>query len=322
MRFLPKNIPPESIYTTHTIPPQCAAYIFPFARPAITIVPGAFIIDQEITVKGCRMSSHGFLVEKSLEVQPTVEEDTSTIHCMMKGNATCELEGYGKVMLYSGQFNIFQIGLQNHGAKFAPGYHESWHADYNLDFLRELAPTSAVIRKLVEKAENKQSAQVMEQPGIMFSKMYTDIYELRNTQIISAITEERIFHSLGVLITEALEERIIQKGQHQNPVQQLFYTIKSYIDANLDEELSLRQLASTYAMSPSTLKTRFKEYFGITIGAYIVQQRLIEGKKLLETSFLSIEHIAYKVGYETLASFSRAFKEYFGHSPIRDRITR
>lgn len=38
-------------------------------------------------------------------------------------------------------------------------------------------------------------------------------------------------------------------------------------------------------------------------------------KKLLSTSSLSIEEIAYKSGFNTLSVFSRKFKQEFGYPP-------
>ena len=42
-------------------------------------------------------------------------------------------------------------------------------------------------------------------------------------------------------------------------------------------------------------------------------------KELLNSNFLSIEEIANQCGFNMLTSFSRVFKEEFGHSPSEHR---
>ncbi|WP_243643624.1 AraC family transcriptional regulator [uncultured Tenacibaculum sp.] len=54
---------------------------------------------------------------------------------------------------------------------------------------------------------------------------------------------------------------------------------------------------------------------GLTPSKLILNSRMKLAKKLLSTSSLSIEEIAFKSGFNTLSGFSRKFKQEFGYPP-------
>lgn len=58
-----------------------------------------------------------------------------------------------------------------------------------------------------------------------------------------------------------------------------------------------------------------KEVTGIPLGAYVKKIRLEQAAKLLLTTDMSVSEVAYSVGIENLAYFSRLFKNEYGASP-------
>ena len=68
-------------------------------------------------------------------------------------------------------------------------------------------------------------------------------------------------------------------------------------------------------MSRSAFADRFTRIMGETPMRYLAQQRLQLAARRLEESGASIARIAFEVGYESEAAFSRAFKREFGLPP-------
>ena len=64
------------------------------------------------------------------------------------------------------------------------------------------------------------------------------------------------------------------------------------------------------------LKKGFKEVFNQTIFEFIQENRMIKAKYLLESNPENITSVAFNVGYASLSSFSQAYKNYFGISPL------
>jgi AraC-like DNA-binding protein len=85
---------------------------------------------------------------------------------------------------------------------------------------------------------------------------------------------------------------------------------------------TLEGLAAEAGTSRSVLSERFARYLGEAPLAYLARWRLQLGSRLLETSRKTIQQIASEVGYESEASFNRAFKREFGVPPARYRKQR
>lgn len=95
--------------------------------------------------------------------------------------------------------------------------------------------------------------------------------------------------------------------------------ICDYIEIHLDQDLSLTKLADVGGFNSSYLSRLFKQVFGVTITDYINQKRMKQASILLKTTNCKIQDIAVKSGYISSHSFTRAFKGFYGTSPIEYR---
>lgn len=60
---------------------------------------------------------------------------------------------------------------------------------------------------------------------------------------------------------------------------------------------------------------RFHEMLGITPMTYVKTWRMRNARELLMRRDLGIKEVAERVGYSSAASFSRAYKAFFGDTP-------
>lgn len=98
--------------------------------------------------------------------------------------------------------------------------------------------------------------------------------------------------------------------------------VVAYINNHLDETLDLRTLANEAALSDFHFHRIFKALKGEAIGGYITRLRLEATARLLRYTALTIEEIAFNIGYETPASLSKAFKKQYGISPTEYRTNK
>jgi AraC-like DNA-binding protein len=85
---------------------------------------------------------------------------------------------------------------------------------------------------------------------------------------------------------------------------------------------TLLELAKEVGVSRSVLAERFRHYLGQPPMAYLTSWRLQLGARALTSTSRSVAEIAGEVGYETEASFNRAFKRHFYVPPARYRKSR
>jgi AraC-like DNA-binding protein len=106
------------------------------------------------------------------------------------------------------------------------------------------------------------------------------------------------------------------KLELENNYGQSMNKIISYLAQNYtDPELTIVKIAEDLGMSGRTVSDSIQKYFNLTYKQYLNGIRLNEAKRLLQESDLNVSEIAFKVGYNNITHFNRAFKQYTNHSP-------
>ena len=90
--------------------------------------------------------------------------------------------------------------------------------------------------------------------------------------------------------------------------------ILKYINANLNEPLTVDNIANRFYISRYYLMHRFKEQTGYTLHNYISQKRLILAKELLLNNE-SVMKVSEKCGFIDYSSFLRSFRKMYGTTP-------
>ncbi|MFJ7902035.1 GlxA family transcriptional regulator [Streptomyces sp. NPDC096198] len=90
---------------------------------------------------------------------------------------------------------------------------------------------------------------------------------------------------------------------------------------HLDESLALADLARHAGMSLRTFARRFQEEVGMSPGRWLIQQRVVRARHLLESTDLSVDQIAGEVGFATGASLRQHLHAAIGVTPVAYRRT-
>ncbi|WP_409345597.1 helix-turn-helix domain-containing protein [Paenibacillus sp. MBLB4367] len=99
--------------------------------------------------------------------------------------------------------------------------------------------------------------------------------------------------------------------------QSLIYEIIHYIDSNLENGtiIKLTQLEEKLGYSYSHLSHLFSQKTGFTIKQYFNRRRFEKAVEWLKDSAYSITQISEKLGYQSIHTFSKAFRKSYGVSP-------
>lgn len=91
--------------------------------------------------------------------------------------------------------------------------------------------------------------------------------------------------------------------------------VLSFIHSNLDEPLSLEEIAEQSCWSRWQLQRVFQSETGLTVANYVRELKLSAAAELLLDSNQRVIDVALSKGFGSEIAFSRAFKHYFGLSP-------
>jgi len=92
-----------------------------------------------------------------------------------------------------------------------------------------------------------------------------------------------------------------------------------YIEDNLDNDISINDIAKKVYISSFYFQRAFSVYTGYSLGEYIRNRRLYKAALELQNGNDKIINIALKYGYETPESFTKAFTKFHGFTPSEIR---
>ena len=133
----------------------------------------------------------------------------------------------------------------------------------------------------------------------------------------SRLYAETLINSLILHLLEhycTTRSNLQESGSGQLPRYKLKQVI-DYIDADLDRDLSLKELATVVQMSPNYFSQLFKQTTGITPHQYVIRYRIERAKHLMQQNKLSLAEIATQVGFVDRSHLHRHFRRLVGVTP-------
>ena len=88
-----------------------------------------------------------------------------------------------------------------------------------------------------------------------------------------------------------------------------------YIEAHLERDIGLDELAAIAALSRYHFARAFREAVGTPPHAWLIARRVEKAKGLLRSGHFSVAEVAWQVGYSNLAKFSAQFRKLTGMAP-------
>lgn len=95
----------------------------------------------------------------------------------------------------------------------------------------------------------------------------------------------------------------------------LVENVKAFLDANLEYDVTARQLAELFHYSSKYLGRLFKRQCGQTVAEYVNTRRLEQARKLLAQTAEPVVEISFRVGFNHVTYFNRLFKQQYHMTP-------
>ena len=129
----------------------------------------------------------------------------------------------------------------------------------------------------------------------------------------------------AVLVIEAQMQRLEVVGHRKSQgglgICRMEKVVK-FIDASLDQRISISELATLVGLSSSQFQRAFKESFGEAVHMYLVKQRVERAKSMFLTSQTNSAEVALACGFADQSHMTRMFKRIVGEAPNTWRRSR
>ncbi len=196
-----------------------------------------------------------------------------------------------------------------------------------------LRVNTSLIRSIVSQKEQEIEA--------IFHELEQELRQIRNAsrvrdifnQIVIELDHEFHFNkALGINLIQFLNDkktladilssmRLIltqlsrQFGNNDARENNYCELAQKYLDENYMRDMNIIDVADHLDISYSYLSRIFRIKTGVTLTDYLNSVRIENSKEYLEKTFLTLNEIAEKVGYNNVQSYQRFFKKYMNITP-------
>lgn len=209
------------------------------------------------------------------------------------------------------------------------GYHtlkkDEVHKAINIilkkDFLDKTLENSTFKDEIFRNLENEYFFKniKLQKTNIKAKLLTNDLYhspfngEL-DTLFIHSKLLELIYIELNDLLRQNhnIDEKSIKFDQYDRDA---LYKAKEILINNIQNPPTILELSKLVHLNEFKLKIGFKKLFNITPYSLLLEHKMQEAKKLLETSELSVNEVSQEVGYKQQQNFRTAFVKRFGILP-------
>jgi AraC-like DNA-binding protein len=186
----------------------------------------------------------------------------------------------------------------------------------DLDLLRSLAPS--VLPSSDSRPSDPFSIHLCnrdEEIDDALLRYYSQCETVAARRLLAPITAREIH---ARLLLGPHGETLHKLLWHESTASRIFQATRD-IQTHLAKTIVVKDLARDVGMSSSAFFEQFKAVTGTSPLQYQKDLQLIRARDALQTSSAKVSEIAFSVGYESSAQFSREYSRKFGRSPRQDR---
>jgi transcriptional regulator GlxA family with amidase domain len=207
--------------------------------------------------------------------------------------------------LCTGTYVLARAGLLD-------GYRCTIHWE-NATSLRELFPSARVSQELFEIDRDRYTCSGGTAPLDMMLNL---IAREHGRDLAVAISEEFLCER----IRGPSERQRVPLRERLGRMQPILSETVALMEANVEEPLSIDELAVHLGISRRQLERLFRKYLNTVPTRYYLELRLRQARQLLLQTNMSVGNIAIACGFASTQHFSTCYREFFGMSPRTQRV--
>ncbi|MEF3304874.1 helix-turn-helix transcriptional regulator [Paenibacillus sp. GYB003] len=152
--------------------------------------------------------------------------------------------------------------------------------------------------------------RIMQQQGWPFKELAGDDFALFFN--LQALGRKEQIHALLVRVVQRAAEYVHK--QRMSVSHQIVKQLLGIVEEEMDQDISLHQVADRLYVNSSYLSRLFKQETGKSFSAYVIERKMERAKAALQAG-AKISEAAAMVGYHDGSYFTRVFRKYWGVTP-------
>lgn len=251
---------------------------------------------------------------KNVNMNNTHHHSHYEILYLLTGKRTLTINNFRSFELHSGNIALLSPGIIHQTTSLGDVDQTRILINISTDLMNEL---TGFYSQNIISCFNSQILQLGSYDTSMLKYLFTELIDLKKD---SPVYEETIKINLSKILLQLCNCYYASSGEshilltNQNVRERVDYVI-SYLQKNFYHDISIGMIADELYITETYLGKIFKQIMGITPYKYLLNIRVLNAKRLLESEQMSVSNVASACGFNSLIAFSRAFKLIEGISP-------
>lgn len=242
---------------------------------------------------------------------------------VMKDSACTSKYGWREYDFKKGQINFFASGqIHVWDEKTENSGRWGWILTFHPDFIRKYPLGAKIVKFKFFCYETNEALHISESERKIIETFMESIQN-EYKQNIDEHSQNIIVSQLEVLLNYA-ERFYTRQFRTRNSVDPDIVTrfnsiLRNHLENNENKLITVSEIASELAMSTHYLSDMLRNLTGMNTQQHIHSYLIEKAKRLLITTNLSVNEIAFSLGFEYPQYFNRLFKNKTGQTPIEFR---
>ena len=139
--------------------------------------------------------------------------------------------------------------------------------------------------------------------------------KILDINLLQSLNDQKTLADMLHFMCNLLKQVSSQYGNNDVRENNYCELAKKYLEENYMRDMNIIDVADQLDISYSYLSKIFRTKTGVTLTDYLNNVRIEKSKVFLATTFLTLNEIAEKVGYNNVQSYQRFFKKYLNITP-------
>lgn len=286
-------------------------------------------IEEYTALFGCPSANHPLIsinrltdVEDYVPIGSPVQLNLYSI--TIKDGSTCNAKyGWRDYDFKKGAISFFAPGqIHTWDEKAENSGRWGWMLTFHPDFIRKYPLGTKIDKLMFFSYETNEALHMSDAERSMIEGIMESI-ENEYKRNIDEHTQDIIVSQLDVLLNYS-ERFYTRQFRTRNSVESDILTrfqsvLHNHFEKDKDKLITANDIASQLAMSTHYLSDLLRNLTGLNTQQHIHAYLIEKAKGLLLTTNLSVNEIAYALGFEYPQYFSRLFKSKTGQTPVEFR---
>lgn len=258
-------------------------------------------------------------LKERLELHPHIHSDFEQLIIVRRGGGTMMVED--RHYSFRKPTILIVPALTAHSFAYEEGS-DGWVVTVARDYFQEImtrAPVLSEIFTVGNCIEYLQGERAFAEIERVVTKLH---WERRRSARCSEIASEALLIDLLVAVLRKAQHsrffHVAENGSHQEAYRK-FVTI---VEEHYKENWSLQKFADALSMSEPRLRTVCRSVSGQSPIRIINTRIILEAKRCLTYTSMSVSELAYRLGFEDPSYFSRFFRSRCGQTPTEYKMAR